>query len=65
MYSNESHKNQLILIGDNFFRGISNGRVTVDDGQLLPVGTYYYLIRYDSDQSVTKRLAGPLYINRK
>ena len=52
-------------IGDNFFRGVSNGRVTIDDGEVLPVGTYYYVIKYENENSETKRLAGPLYINRK
>jgi gliding motility-associated-like protein len=50
---------------DNFFRGYSDGRVTVDRGARLPVGTYYYILNYVNKNGETKRLAGPLYINRK
>ena len=49
----------------NFFRGISNGRVTVQKEEELPVGTYYYIIIYVDDNGETQKLAGPLYINRK
>lgn len=46
---------------DNSFDGTSNGRVTVQsDGEKLPVGTYYYVLKL-KDQ---KDLAGAFYINR-
>ncbi len=49
---------------DNFFRGESNGRVTVDQDRLLPVGTYYYVLEYTNSEGRLQQLAGPLYINR-
>ncbi len=49
----------------NAFRGKSNGRITVNEDDLLPVGTYYYILTYIVDsQGGEKTLAGYLYINR-
>jgi hypothetical protein len=47
----------------NAFRGISNGRATVQQSQELPVGVYYYIINYTVEQNA-KSKAGYLYINR-
>ena len=52
-------------VADNYFRGISNGRVTITETEQLPVGTYYYVLTYVNDDGDEKQLAGPLYINRK
>uniref|UniRef100_UPI00260C674C gliding motility-associated C-terminal domain-containing protein n=1 Tax=uncultured Dokdonia sp. TaxID=575653 RepID=UPI00260C674C len=49
---------------DNFFRGESTGRVTIDQDRLLPVGTYYYVLEYTNSEGRLQQLAGPLYINR-
>ena len=49
---------------ENYFEGISNGRVTVKETDLLPVGTYYYLIEYISESEGTKQKVGYIYINR-
>ena len=46
------------------FRGISEGRVTVSQGEQLPEGTYFYVIEYIDDQNQTIKKAGYLYINR-
>ncbi|WP_206052172.1 T9SS type B sorting domain-containing protein, partial [Nonlabens xiamenensis] len=46
------------------FRGVSEGRVTVSQGELLPEGTYFYVIEYINDQNETIKKAGYLYINR-
>jgi hypothetical protein len=47
----------------NGFRGISNGRATIQQSEELPVGIYFYVIQYGNDQeSRTKN--GYLYINR-
>ena len=47
----------------NAFRGISNGRATIQVNEELPVGVYYYIINYmDTGQGKTK--SGYLYINR-
>ena len=48
---------------DNVFRGISDGRVTINDSDRLPTGTYYYVIEYtDNDTEVSKSKAGYIYI---
>ncbi|WP_046759269.1 gliding motility-associated C-terminal domain-containing protein, partial [Kordia jejudonensis] len=47
----------------NYFRGVSNGRVTIQQNKLLPVGTYYYVIDYVVN-GTTKSRAGYLYIQR-
>ena len=49
--------------GANAFRGISNGRATVQQTQQLPVGVYYYIINYATNGQGKTR-AGYLYINR-
>uniref|UniRef100_UPI0026131A4C T9SS type B sorting domain-containing protein n=1 Tax=uncultured Aquimarina sp. TaxID=575652 RepID=UPI0026131A4C len=49
---------------DNFFRGISNGRTTVEARDELPVGTYYYVLEYILDTGERKNRAGYLYINK-
>ncbi|WP_281321879.1 DUF7507 domain-containing protein [Flavobacterium aestivum] len=50
---------------DGPFKGISEGRVTVNQSEELPVGTYYYVIKYRDSNSSTYKKAGYLYINRK
>uniref|UniRef100_UPI00261C75A4 DUF7507 domain-containing protein n=2 Tax=uncultured Dokdonia sp. TaxID=575653 RepID=UPI00261C75A4 len=45
------------------FRGISDGRTTINADKELPEGTYYYLINYQTEDGL-KRLSGYLYINR-
>ena len=47
----------------NFFRGISEGRTTVEASDELPVGTYYYVLEYVVDGEAKQR-AGYLYINK-
>ncbi|WP_344930239.1 DUF7507 domain-containing protein, partial [Aquimarina addita] len=49
---------------DNFFRGISNGRLTIEETDELPTGTYYYVLEYTLDSGELKNRAGYLYINR-
>ena len=48
-----------------FFRGVSEGRVTINKDEKLPVGTYYYVLEYVNDSGKRVSKAGPLYINRK
>ncbi|MFS4494595.1 gliding motility-associated C-terminal domain-containing protein [Maribacter sp. 2308TA10-17] len=45
------------------FRGISNGRATVNAENELPVGIYFYIIEY-VDEGTSKVLDGYLYVNR-
>lgn len=48
----------------NYFDGTSNGRVTVDQDNQLPVGTYFYILDYEEAAGKTKSLSGYIYINR-
>ena len=48
----------------NVFDGTSEGRVTVDKDNRLPVGTYFYIVDYVNDEGITKQISGYLYINR-
>ena len=49
---------------ENVFRGISEGRVTVNETKELPTGTYYYVLRFAGDNPGKSSYAGYLYINR-
>lgn len=48
----------------NIFDGTSQGRVTVDRDNKLPVGTYFYVIDYEDQGGNMKQLSGYIYINR-
>ncbi|MGK4567268.1 DUF7507 domain-containing protein [Flavobacterium sp. 3HN19-14] len=48
---------------NNSFKGFSEGRVTIDKSSALPEGTYYWVIRYKSDND-TKEKAGFLHLTR-
>ncbi len=48
----------------NVFDGTSEGRITVDADNKLPVGTYFYLLDYEDNSGNMKSLSGYLYINR-
>lgn len=49
---------------DRAFRGISEGRFTIDASEELPVGTYFYILKYKDDGAVLNEKSGYLYINR-
>ena len=46
------------------FRGISEGRATVNQSAELPDGTYFYILKYTKLNGSTKEKAGYLYISR-
>ncbi len=55
----------------NVFKGISNGRATVNSDELLPTGTYFYILKFngpdlpdDSKGNPKEAFSGYLYINR-
>ena len=49
----------------NVFKGISEGRVTMKKNEQLPVGTYYYVLKYKhSNTGETISKSSYLYINR-
>lgn len=50
----------------NVFRGYSEGRVTVSQNEMLPTGTYFYVIEYVYDKEVAPRTikeTGYLYLS--
>ena len=47
---------------ENPFRGLSNGRATVNENEALPSGTYYYVLEYEAD-GVTQTQIDYLYIH--
>ncbi|MEW7279846.1 PKD-like domain-containing protein [Aquimarina sp. 2201CG1-2-11] len=49
---------------NNFFRGQSMGRVTLNKEKQLPVGTYFYILTYTTKDGKTKKRSDYLYINR-
>jgi gliding motility-associated-like protein len=44
------------------FRGMSEGRVTVNQNSNLPDGTYFYVLRYTKTSGENLEKAGYLYI---
>ena len=48
----------------NYFDGTSQGRVTVDQENKLPVGTYFYILDYEDASGKMNTLSGYIYINR-
>lgn len=49
---------------DKSFKGVSEGRVTVNRLENLPEGTYYYILKYKKPTEEMIEKAGYLYINR-
>jgi hypothetical protein len=49
--------------GSNAFRGVSNGRATINKNEGLPVGVYFYILNYVRNGE-GKTLSGYLYVNR-
>lgn len=48
---------------ENWFRGYSNVKGTIDKGKKLPSGTYFYVLTYKIANGKIKKKAGYLYIN--
>jgi len=48
----------------NNFDGTSTGRVTIEQDNKLPVGTYFYIIDYMMDTRGMQQKSGYIYINR-
>ncbi len=44
------------------FKGISEGRATINESEQLPTGTYYYVINYTDDKGNTLDKVGYLYM---
>ncbi|WP_297890479.1 gliding motility-associated C-terminal domain-containing protein, partial [uncultured Capnocytophaga sp.] len=48
----------------NVFKGISNGRVTIEAAEKLPQGTYYYVIEYVDENNQQQSMVGWLYLKK-
>jgi len=48
----------------NVFKGISEGRVTVEATDKLPQGTYYYVIEYVDENNQKQTMVGWLYLKK-
>ena len=46
------------------FKGISEGRSTVNKNELLPDGTYFYILKYTDEENKKHDRSGYLYLNR-
>ncbi len=49
--------------GGNVFRGISEGRISIQENKSLPTGTYFYILEYENEDGQQKRKQGYLYLN--
>lgn len=49
---------------NRFFKGISEGRLTIDKSKELPIGTYFYILRYINGKGETKERSGFLDLNK-
>jgi len=58
------YKTRAYNSSGNVFDGTSEGRVTVDQDNKLPVGTYFYIIEYEDQTGTMRQLSGYIYINR-
>ena len=48
----------------NSFKGISEGRATINKGAELPTGTYFYTLQYTTSEGQTIKKDGYLYLSR-
>jgi gliding motility-associated-like protein len=48
----------------NAFKGISEGRTTLNKSDQLPAGTYFYLLEFTDDQGINYKRDGYLYLSR-
>jgi gliding motility-associated-like protein len=46
------------------FRGVSEGRATVNKSAELPIGTYFYIIQYTTSDGDVVNKSGYLYLTR-
>ena len=46
------------------FKGISEGKNTINKNELLPDGTYFYILKYTDEENKNHDRSGYLYLNR-
>jgi gliding motility-associated-like protein len=49
---------------NTYFKGISEGRSTINKSEELPIGTYFYVLRYLNSNGISKQRSGYLYLNK-
>ena len=59
VFERENYNNE-----ERAFKGISEGRTTVKQSDGLPVGTYYYILKYKDSDSNAHQEAGYLYLTK-
>jgi len=59
VFERENYNNE-----ERAFRGMSEGRTTVKQSDGLPVGTYYYILKYKDSDSNAHQEAGYLYLSK-
>lgn len=59
VFERENYNNE-----ERAFRGLSEGRTTVKQSDGLPVGTYFYVLKYKDNQSNVHQEAGYLYLSK-
>lgn len=59
VYSIDGYNNN-----DRAFVGYSNGRSTIKQTEGLPVGTYFYILKYQDNANGPHQESGYLYINK-
>ncbi|KAA1242964.1 gliding motility-associated C-terminal domain-containing protein, partial [Aquimarina sp. RZ0] len=57
-------KDQYEQNGVERFKGFSDGRVTIERGKYLPVGTYYYMLNYIDETGNSQISSGQVYLVR-
>jgi len=50
-------------LNNNVFRGVSDGRSTIKKGEVVPEGTYFYILRYKTNTGSGIEKSGYLYVN--
>lgn len=61
-YGVKVFENSNYGVNGNWFRGISEGRVTVNKSEGLPTGTYFYVLKFKTSNGYKDKV-GYLYIN--
>ena len=59
VYEGEHYDNKNIT-----FSGISNGRTVVSKDEMLPAGTYFYILKYNENNGTAIDKSGYLYLNK-
>ena len=49
---------------DSVFKGISEGRTTLKQSDGLPVGTYFYILKYKDSDAKQHESSGYLYLSK-